>query len=53
MKTQKVVETRKTREGKNSISEVLDMCTKSERAHQSCVSSGTSREEGTLMCQAV
>lgn len=44
IKTQKVVETRKTQEGKNSISEVLETCTKSERAHQSYVSSRTSRE---------
>lgn len=45
IKTQKVVETCKTQEGKNSIS-VLETCTKSERAHQSYVSSRTSRERG-------
>lgn len=44
IKTQKVVETRKTQEGKNSISEVLETCTKPERAHQSYVSPRTSRE---------
>lgn len=46
IKTQKVVETCKNQEGKNSISEVLETCTKSERAHQSYVSRRTSRERG-------
>lgn len=46
VKTQKVVETRNTEEGKNSISEVLETCTRSERAHQSYVSRRTSRERG-------